>query len=348
MGQYFQTNGDYNIKTKGSGKIVLTPGELGRVVVDGDFVVLGSSTAVESTNLEISDRIIVLNKEETGPGVTAVYSGVEIDRGNDVDLVTPMPRPSIVFDETNPGITGSTGTWILAYRTGSSYGFTDSNLRLRRLITDPSTDNGDLLLVGDASTDGIVKIPNGTNYTTQVISRADDKVLTNKGYVDYAILNNPTFQIVSGDSRVIVADSSVPNPDPGSLAFSAALGANTAGADGVTVLVGGLVSSQFFRNRAKIQDIEFKDNEIILEDTNANIFINTSGTGKLQTNYAIQLDTVASADINDVTHPGIVSGAHVIYSGAASTGKSGVYFATTSDRDELVSKNRALLFSMIF
>lgn len=347
MGQYFQTNGDYNIKTKGSGKIVLTPGETGRVVVDGNFVVLGSSTSVESNDLEITDRIIVLNKGEAGPGVTSTYSGIEIDRGNDEDS-TQMPRASLLFDETNPGITGSTGSWIVAYRTGTTYGFSDSNIKLRRVITDPSTDGGDLILVGDASTTGVVKIPNGTTYTSQVISRVDDKVLTNKGYVDYAILNNPTFQIVSGDSRVIVADSSVANPNPGSLGYSAALGADTVGADGVSILVSGIISSQFFSDRVKIQELEFRDNEIILEDTNTNIFINTSGTGKLQTNYAIQLDTVASADVTDVTHPGTVSGSHILYSGSASTGKSGVYFATSTNRDELVSKNRALLFSMIF
>jgi enolase len=91
-----------------------------------------------------------------------------------------------------------------------------------------------------------------------------------------------------------------------------------------------------------LQSIEIVDSEIRQDSSNENIFINTNGTGKLQTNYGIQLD-------NNAVSPGIVTGSHVIYSKSESTGKSGIYFVNTENtRDELVSKNRALLFSMLF
>lgn len=51
------------------------------LVVTGNLNVTGTTTSVNSTNTQITDNIITLNKGETGAGVTAIYSGVEIDRG---------------------------------------------------------------------------------------------------------------------------------------------------------------------------------------------------------------------------------------------------------------------------
>ena len=88
--------------------------------------------------------------------------------------------------------------------------------------------------------------------------------------------------------------------------------------------------------------LEFAGTEITNDSTNTNIYIRTNGTGKLQTNYAMQLD-------NNAVSPAQVSGSHVIYSKAESTGRTGIFFVNTENtRDELVSKNRALLFSMLF
>jgi hypothetical protein len=111
---------------------------------------------------------------------------------------------------------------------------------------------------------------------------------------------------------------------------------------GVGFVVDGTLTATFYSNRVVLQSLEIIDSEIRHDSSNENIFINTNGTGKLQTNYGIQLD-------NNAVSPAIVSGSHVIYSKPQSTGKSGIYFVNTENtRDELVSKNRALLFSMLF
>ena len=332
MGQYFQVNGDYNIKAKDTGTITLQAGD---VKVVGDLTVTGGTTFVTSTNLDIADRIITLNRGESGTGVTETYSGIEIDRGS-------SSRAALIFDETNPtGITGATGTWMIGSGTDPSYGFSDSNLKLRRILTNASTDSGDLTLIGTGT--GVVKVSGTTNYETQV---TDDDDLPNKKYVDDAIQNNPTFQISKLDTRVIIADSGVsPNTvgTGGSLAYYNNLGVGIPTTESLlSVIIDGVVSSQFFSNRTIIQGLEFSDTEITNDDTNTNIYIRTNGTGKLQTNYAVQLD-------NNVVSPAQVSGSHVIYSKAESTGKTGIFFVNTENtRDELVSKNRALLFSMLF
>jgi hypothetical protein len=341
MGQYFQVNGDYNIKAKDTGTITL---QAGTVKVVANLTVTGTTTFVTSTNLDIADRIITLNKGELSTGVTNRYSGIEIDRGS-------SSRAAFVFDETNPtGITGATGTWIIGGGTDPSYGFTDSNLKLRRILTDTGTDSGDLTLIGTSN--GVVKVRDdgdadlGTTYFGNI---TDPNHVPNKYYVDYSILNNPTFQIrapQSQDTRVIIADREItPNlsSQSGSLAYYNDLGVGIPTTESlVSVIIDNVVSGQFFSNRVLIQDLEFTGTEIANDNTNTNIYIKTNGTGKLQTNYAMQLD-------NNAVSPAQVSGSHVIYSKAESTGRTGIFYVNTENtRDELVSKNRALLFSMLF
>ena len=52
----------------------------GNTRVEGDLTVVGTTTSVETTNTDIKDRQIVLNKNESGAGVTGQYSGIEVDR----------------------------------------------------------------------------------------------------------------------------------------------------------------------------------------------------------------------------------------------------------------------------
>ena len=354
MGQFFRVNGDYNIKVKDGGTIKLDTGTSGDTIITGNLTVQGDVTSVSSTNLEIKDRIITLNDGENGPGVTLLYSGIEIDRGTYVDS-TAVPRAAFVWNETNPGFAtdedpaSASGYWQIV--TGSSetaYGFADSNLKIRRILTDSSTDSGDLTLIGTGT--GVVKVAGTTNYRLQVTDNDD---IPNKDYVDFSILNNPTFQIRAPqgqDTRVIIADKDItPNnaSTGGSLAYYQAatgypISTDGASESGVGFLVDGTLTATFYRNRVVLQSLEIVDSEIRHDSSNENIFINTNGTGKLQTNYAIQLD-------NNAVSPAIVSGSHVIYSKPESTGKSGIYFVNTENtRDELVSKNRALLFSMLF
>ena len=354
MGQFFRVNGDYNIKVKDGGTIKLDTGASGDTIITGNLTVQGDLTSVSTTNLEIEDRIITLNDGETGPGVSLVYSGIEIDRGTYVDS-TAVPRAAFIWNETNPGFTtdedpaSAAGYWQIV--TGSSetaYGFADSNLKLRRILTNSSTDGGDLTLIGTGT--GVVKVAGTTNYRLQVTDNDD---IPNKDYVDFSILNNPTFQIrapQSQNTRVIIADKEVtPNniSTGGSLAYyqnqTGYPIASDAGIEsGIGFIVDGQLTSTFYQNRVQLQDLEIIGSEIRHDNSNANIFINTNGTGKLQTNYGIQLD-------NNAVSPGMITGSHVIYSRPQSVGKSGIFFVNTeNNRDELVSKNRALLFSMLF
>jgi hypothetical protein len=350
MGQVVQTNGDYVIKTSPAGTILLDTGEnVGTVRVTGNLIVTGDTLTVSADNLNVKDNIITLNFGEQGSGVTLDYSGIQVDRGT-------LPPASFIFDEL-------TDTWLLTFGSAPGpFNFENSSIRLRSIKTDPGTDNGALTLIGTGN--GIVNVAGTVNYEQRVLNDDD---IPNKKYVDDAIINQPSFQIVTDvgptSTRVITADQNndVFPPDPniaGSVAylFDQTNFGTENNRSAVTVIVDGILSAQFYDDklivgqRGGIEGLEIdgKNFEIRTESlvSDRNIFIKTNGTGKLQTNYAIQLDKIAGipASINNTT---------ILHSRTPEIGTTGVWFVNdssiTSHRTgELVSKNRALLFSMLF
>jgi hypothetical protein len=345
MGQYIRTNGDYNIKTIDGGTITLDTGpRVGQVRLTGNLVVEGDTLTVSAENLQVEDNIITLNFGETGSGVSLTYSGIEIDRGS-------LNNASFIFDE-------STGSWRILYGSvETGYTTNDTRLQVSRIITDPDTDDGDLTLIGFGG--GVVKVTGTTNYRSEIANRvaediangtslADD-ILINKAYVDFAIGNNPTPQIRAGDTRVIIADKDLsPNiPDTlGSLASYTDITGYTifSGESAISVLVDGLLTAQFFSNRTEIGDLEITGTEITTKEnvTNVNVNIRTQGTGKLSTNYALELE-----EINTI--PGVVSGSNVLWASTDGGGGTGLFFNNSSaGSGEFISKGRALVFSMLF
>jgi hypothetical protein len=350
MGQFLRVNGDYNIRAGDGAKITLDTGPVasgGSVRVTGNLVVEGDTFNISTTNLAIEDNIISLNNGEVGPGVSLGYSGIEIDRGNTTS-VSPQNNASFLYDE-------STDSWMLAHGSAPGpFNFDASSLRLKQILTNSTTDSGDLTLIGTGT--GVVKVLGTINYEDQV---TEDDDIPNKKFVDDAIQNNPTFQIVAPqaqDTRVVIADKDIsPNlaGTAGSLAyFTATTSYNTFGESAVSVIVDNALVGQFYANRFEVGDLEIGGgldrNEITSRGgiTNENIFVRTQGTGKLHTNYAMQFEKIG-------TVPSYVSNNVLVYAAEPGTGTSGIYFVNDGaeaarQNGELISKNKALVFSMLF
>jgi len=352
MGQFLRVNGDYNIRAGDGAKITLDTGPAvsgGSVRVTGNLVVEGDTVNVNTTNLSIEDNIISLNTGEVGPGVTLVYSGIEVERGN-TSAASPQNNASFLYDE-------STDSWILAHGSAPGpFNFDASSLRLKQILTNSTTDSGDLTLIGTGT--GVVKVGDrgGSGYETLV---TDDDDVPNKKFVDDAILNNPTFQIVapqSQDTKVVIADKEItPNTSgtAGSLAyFTATTTHSTYGESAVSIIVDNALVGQFYANRFETGDLELGGgpdrNEITSRAgiTNENIYVRTQGTGKLRTNYAMQFEKIG-------TVPSYVSNSTLLYAAAPGIGTTGIYFVNDSaevakQNGELISKNKALVFSMLF
>lgn len=367
MGQFLQVNGDYNIKAGEGARITLDTGPAvsgGSVRVTGDLIVEGETVSVSATNLDVEDNIITLNSGETGEGVTLDYAGIEIDRGYFTDS-SQVPRSVFLYSEPNDIVDlddfDARPVWLIANGTAPGpFNYDESNLRLRRILTDSSTDSGNLILIGSGA--GVIKVGDrnlsaGHGYEYYV---TDDNDVPNKKYVDDAILSNPTFQIVAPqnqDTKVIITDKEItPNTvdEPGSLLFFEAEGVgSTNGESAVSVIVDGQLISQFYTDRLEVGNLEIgsgvDSNQITSKSgiSNDNIYIKTVGTGKLQTNFAIQLDKISGLT------GGYVSGSVVMYAKTPEIGESGVWFYNdnldaTKREGELISKNKALVFSMLF
>jgi hypothetical protein len=201
MSQVLQTNCDYKIKTQTSGTITLDTrpidGAPGTVVITGDLLVEGEQITVNVSDLFIEDNLIRLNKGETGNGITKNYSGIEIDRGFDNES-----RPNLLstfwYNE-------SIKSWEIVDQDAGAVPvvrFEESSLKLKQIITNSGTDEGDLTLIGSGT--GVVKVVGTTNYESQV---TDDDDIPNKRYVDLAVRNRePNNRIQRDNTYVIVRD----------------------------------------------------------------------------------------------------------------------------------------------
>lgn len=192
MSQAIQVNGDYLIKSTLPGaEIVLRTAQDGRVVIDSDLVVTGTTTVVSSQDLDIKDNIIVINRGETGQGVTLGLAGIKIDRGSAINV-------SLLWNE-------QTDTWGLyegsendQFRIGES-----SRLEVKKLTTQ------DLEVTGAIIDEGAID--------QAVID--DLTVNTFRGVVDsgtYPVLNpgDPGYDSNNNLAKILVKRSFIPDQAP--------------------------------------------------------------------------------------------------------------------------------------
>ena len=174
----------YKIVVDSGGKIVFNTGnQVGDVVITGSLTVLGTTTSLETTNTQINDNVIVLNKGESGTGVTLGTSGLEIDRGS-------ANAALWIYDET-------TDAWTSRYKTGGAYIPVATNSII--------TGGDDLTLIGSGT--GVLTVSGTVDYEQYV---TNDDVIPNKKYVDdyvaYYAATNPPSEIIDADTRVTVSD----------------------------------------------------------------------------------------------------------------------------------------------
>jgi len=336
MGQFIQINGDYNIKTAEGGKIKFDTGPgIGEVRITGDLVVEGDTLTVSAENLQVQDNIITLNFGETGAGVTEGASGLEVDRGT-------LDDAYLLWQESDD-------TWN--FKVGDGYG--SSKVRLTQLLTNSDTVNpstgraGDLTLIGTGA--GVVSVKGTLNYELNVVDEDD---VPNKKYVDDAIQTNPTFQILRGDTRVSAFDTGQPL-NPGLFPIGP-YGVQPSQSQ-VSVVVDDLIVAEYFSNQVKFAGLQFFTEDptnpltgltpdaAVIQTVNsgANLKLETNDTGRVEITYALQLD-------NHGLTPGAIPNTTIVYAGTVGGGTTGIFFNNPTKNDELVGKNRALLYSMIF
>ena len=159
MSQTKRVSGAYTIAATGGTTVDSA------LTVTGNLTITGTTTTVETTNTEIVDRVITLNKGESGAGVTGVTSGIEIDRGS-------VANALLVFDD-------STDTFRISYDGGSSFvtvSTTVGGSGLENIVEDTTPQLG-----GDLDINGFNITSATTNQDINIIPSGTGNVVVDSG-----------------------------------------------------------------------------------------------------------------------------------------------------------------------
>jgi len=352
---HVQAGADVHIETN------YDTGNLGTVHIYGNLAVTGQTTTIDSSDLAISDKILTLNKGEVGlnngaaAGVTTGgISGISIARGGPA---TPNENANLFFNQNRSwnynGITTS-GMWefIIGAPTGGVG--THSAIVINAIRT--GTSGTDLSLLGAESSLGTVTLDGVVNYTARIVARDNDNDVPNKGYVDYAISQQPDRRriqlnyITSGGAEVNRTNTFV------ELVEQNVPGYPSSGAGAITeaqlrTSIGGNQWITTYGNRMVIGDIRINDsNEITMDTANLKMVLSTKPGPGIANNPSVELRTSLSMVVDTVYDvPANEAGRIKIYPEAEGPGGTGLYFVNSENvRDELPSKRRAFFASLMF
>jgi hypothetical protein len=290
------------------------------VQVSGSLGGVGVYNIADTLSPAVSSRTITGEKLSSGggSGVTLGTAGIRIDRGNQIDA-------ELLYDESlspyNPDLaTNGDGAFKLTYANGTPIG----------LQTNSISSGGEIVLQPGGS--GAV-LAYKVNYETFV---TQNNHIPNKKYVDDEIATAvatlaPTF-IERGDTEVRVYDTTLGDP----------ISKATVEIDGT--LTNTFLANQvdFLQDQINLAEIRIQESTISAPGTGGDLVLQAQGSQSVRIDDTLLIKSAAIAP----TYDGI---GLKLYTGAQSTGKTGLFYVnSTNTRDEIISKNRSLLFSMIF
>jgi len=307
-----KVTGDYRIITEKSGnnQIYMDTDE---VRITGDLTVLGTTTTIDTANMTVEDNIIQINSGETSlSGISLGTAGLDIYRGPSSSSATFLFDDTLTYTQPN----GNTGPGVFTFKVGASLGALQAHVL--------ETVGEDLILLGSNAPNAVVTVTGTSDYENNV---TDDDDIPNKKYVDTAVSGAAINRILTGNTKAEVFDTSDGDP----------LSEFTIEIDGVEKFSINAITTE-------LQELQIDGTTIRPKTSNDSLFLETNGTGEVVVRDVLSIEGAVSP-----TAPSADSGRIKLYSQAEAEGGSGLYFVNTSStRDELVSKKKALLYSMLF
>lgn len=330
-------NGDYKLKVQDGGEITLDTGlNQGTVIITGNLLVAGTQTTLNTTDTDIEDNIITLNSGETGTGITLNTSGIQIDRGSLVDA-------QFVFDESidwRDPVTETTvsGAFHAKLLNGNTVAIRTNSI---------DTGGGDLYLINSGT--GVISVTGASNYernvfdylpATNTINLAggayngaidEDYVPNAKGVIDYV-----TSYFASVFQARIAEGTITPT-------YVEASDFEVSGLDSVVEIgVNNNLVASFYEDRLELTDLRIEGTKIETINSNDDLTLGVAGSG------SVIVDDNLVIKRTPITPGAPINGAK-LYVEEVGAGDTGIYFVDDSNNtDELVSRNRSLLLSMIF
>jgi len=341
----------YTIQINENGEIVLDTGEGGKVKITGDLDVFGSTTTVESTEVSIADKTLTINSNDPGGdgGITDLLDGYDRQAGLIIGRGPDRFDARVFYDEEISTIRAggkpdsTEGAFIFKLGNGDYAGIHASSI-----MTDT---NEDLYLLGQGT--GVVVAFDTTDYERQIWNYTspdpldkeinflagainagkEDALINATGVVEYVdSYHNYFFQskIEKDDSSVEVFDADIDGGDTK-----------------VVITLDGSNFTNFFDSRVEFGTLRIINDPgdvpvVTTSSIDSNIRLRGSGTGQVQIdgwqNFMLESDP-ADPPAEGVT----------LYSKTLGDGGTGLFFINQDGtQDEFVSRNKALLYSIIF
>lgn len=320
---------NYRVQVQTGGTITLDTGtSTGVVVITGNLDVKGTTTTVESTNTTVKDNILQLNYGQSGNGISAALNyqaGIQIGRGNYSDA-------KLVFDET---VVHYDAIQALNLPGTFSFQFADGSLASIQTagITGSLASNLNFDLQNSSNVLEIVNA-DAASYSARVTA-GDGNVIPNKQFVYDYIQSGVIVPGQADVDRIYHGHGTNPKIIDTEVIANATniqflINPGTGLAQRAVVTASGLT----------VDDVN------VFGHTITSVGLNNLTLAALSTN-----EVEVNAILDLVDQGGVVSaagGKTKLYSKTlAGPGKTGLFFANNNTSDELVSKNRAVLLSIL-
>ena len=342
------SEGDYRIKVPSGNSITLDTGTLaGSVIITGNLDIKGQTTTIESTTATIKDNIIVLNNGEPGSGITLGSSGIQIDRGRNGSVVLST---KVVFNESvshyNP-ISGSDdpGTYVLSNVSGLTS--TLASLQVSSIELSAISSNGtNGIAFNLRNSDTTLTVVNSTHNSILYENRLIDSSLTTKLYVNtYVVSGNlKSYQTPFTPFLGSMADVDTIYKKTEDNVIKSMV--ETTIDSKIKFKIGTMQRAIITTNGLSVDTINLFNNTI--KNTGSNPLILTSDANLVELNAILELDDQTAFQTSTSTKTKLYSRSQLTPQLSNYPGKSGIFFSNDVNTDELVAKNRALLFSMLF
>ena len=356
MARYSKIDGDYILAVTDGGEIKLDVGPNssgGTVRITGDLVVEGETTTIQTSEMKIEDRIITLN--QTSAAISSVpgrVAGLEVYRGSADEVY-------FVFDEdveNGPGNLLGYGAWAARKVVPSTSGSTLLGLQTNSI----DTKGASLYLINQGSgaivtVEGCVDYheniypyvtPGGNDIDVNAAITKPDGLVNAQGVADYT---QSFFQGRFQDKiqEGVTTTSSVEGAlDPTNVGYRAE--------SQIEFELDGTVVSRFFGDRVQLQHVKITDTTISTTSA-SDLILKAPGTNNIRIDDILHLtpgpfENDANLGVDgDTTKPDYPTSGIKVYADTESVGGTGLHFVNSNNKaDEVISRNRAILYSMIF
>jgi hypothetical protein len=352
-------NSNYRLQVQGGGTITLDVGAVsagGTVVITGNLDVKGVQTVIESTTTTVVDNIIELNVGSTGSGISSLFNyqaGVQITRGNNVSY----PAAQLVYNEQVGFIDNTNGGGSVT--TSGGFLLTTTNSTIQGVKTSKIASRGgngvandlvfDLqggttaLRVSNYNTTGSNSYINSVTLPDHIPTFGTVQLFCASNYVPgsgvqgQAIVSQISYPVTGTPTASITATNNTLTYFVGTTTLAVSTPTGTANA--------GFVSAnniEIGANSAPNTITTLPNGDARHVTSSNNNLILTSTTGLVEISGVVQL--------NNQTAPTYSANMTKMYSSATpGPGRTGVYVtnSTVQTPDELISRNRAVLLSIL-